>query len=475
MIGLGLGVFMATLDASIVNIALPTLETTFNTNFSTIQWVILSYVLVLTAAMLMAARLGDMLDKKKIYITGLALFTLGSGLCGLSPSVGWLIGFRGLQGLGATMMQALGIAMITEVFPREERGRALGIMGAVVSVGIAVGPPLGGILIGLVGWRAIFLVNLPVGILTFFMVTRFVPALKINETRQHFDWVGGLILFVSMSAYALGMTTGQQQGFRAPLTLALLAAAGVGLAVLLLVETRQKQPMIDLKLFRNTLFSINLLMGLLVFIVLAGNFILPFFLELVQGYSVQTVGLLLMTMPVLMGVIAPLSGSLSDRFGSRGISMLGLAVIVVGCVALSTLNEQVTLWGFAARMAPFGIGFGLFQSPNNSAVMGAAPRNRLGIASGLLSLSRTLGQTTGLPLMGAIFTAQVMSSGLAGPGGDVTAAPAAALIAGVNNTYRVAAYFIGAATLLAGVALWLDQRRSSQEKLETLKHRFRDF
>ena len=166
MMGIGMGVFMATLDSSIVNISLPTLVKAFHSNLATIEWVILSYVLVLTSMMLGAARLGDMYDKKKLYMGGMVLFIIGSLLCGLSPSVGWLIGFRALQGLGATFMQALGAAMITEIFPAKERGRALGIIGSIVSVGIAVGPPLGGMLIGLIGWQSIFWVNVPVGILT---------------------------------------------------------------------------------------------------------------------------------------------------------------------------------------------------------------------------------------------------------------------------------------------------------------------
>ncbi|HZW05242.1 MAG TPA: MFS transporter, partial [Anaerolineaceae bacterium] len=174
--GLGMGVLMSTIDASIVNISLPTLVDVFNTNFATIQWVVLSYILVLTSFMLTVARLGDMRDKKRIYQAGLVVFTLGSLFCALSPNVGWLIGFRALQGLGAVMIQSLGMAMVTEVFPATERGRALGIMGGVVSVGIAIGPPVGGLLIGSLGWHSIFLVNLPIGLAALFIVRQFVPS-----------------------------------------------------------------------------------------------------------------------------------------------------------------------------------------------------------------------------------------------------------------------------------------------------------
>jgi EmrB/QacA subfamily drug resistance transporter len=459
MAGLGMGVFMATLDASIVNISLPTLVQEFKTNFATIQWVVLSYALVLTSLMLMVARLGDMIDKKRIWMVGLALFTLGSLLCGLSPSVGWLIAFRALQGLGATMMQALGIAMITEVFPSNERGRALGIMGSVVSTGIAIGPPLGGILIGLVGWRSIFLVNIPIGLITAFVVTRYVPNSYPTVAKQRFDLRGAGVLMVMLSCYALGMTLGQRLGFSAPLTLTLLAAASISFAVLLVVEQRTEQPMIDLSLFRNPLFSMNLLMGFLVFVVLTAGFILPFLLELVQGYPPQMVGLMMMASPITMGLASPLAGILSDRYGSRVISMTGLVVIIAGCLSMTTLTMDVTPLGFVARMIPLGIGFGLFQSPNNSAIMGTAPRHRTGIASGLLSLSRTLGQSTGMPLMGALFAMQVLAFAGLPAGTDVTTAPPLALVAAVAGTYRIGAVIMLAAwTAVAWWAYRLDRR-----------------
>ncbi len=354
---------------------------------------------------------------------------------------------------------------MTEIFPPEERGRALGVVGSTVSVGIAVGPPLGGLLIGLIGWHSIFLVNVPVGIVALFVITRFVPS---SPTRpgQRFDFAGAIILFFSMGTYAIGMTLGQDRGFGNPITSVLLVIALIGLIALILVENRIHQPMIDLRLFRNVLFSLNLLMGMLVFIVNAGFFIIPFFLELVKGYPTEIVGLLMMANPIVVGLIAPVAGSLSDRYGSRGISVIGLTLVVVGCLTLSTLNEGVGPIGFVLRLLPIGLGLGMFQSPNNSAIMGAAPKNRLGVASGLLSLSRTLGQTTGLPLMGAMFTALVVATSTLATGADVTSAPASALVAGVNGTYRIAAFIVLGATLLAGLALWIDSRNKKSLALE---------
>jgi MFS family permease len=263
---------------------------------------------------------------------------------------------------------------------------------------------------------------------------------------------------VTLSAYALGMTLGQDFGFTSTMVLILLIGTLPGLGIFLLAERRSVQPMVDLSLFRNLLFSLSLLMAFLVFNVLSASFIMPFFLELAKGYSIEKVGLLMMVSPVTMGLIAPLAGALSDRFGSRGISLLGLVVIVVGAFSMSTIRADVTPLGFILRMAPFGLGQGLFQAPNNNAIMGSVPRHRLGIASGLLALSRTLGSASGLPLMGAIFASQVKISGNLLVA-SVTDATPQALAYGVSLTYLVAAFIIVAAALLAVLAFVVDARR----------------
>jgi len=462
LMGVGLGVLMATLDVSIVNLALPTLVEIFRTNFATIQWIALGYALVLTTLLLSAARLGDMISKKKVYLAGLALFTLASLLCGLSPGVGWLIGFRALQGLGAVMAQALGVAIVTEVFPVRERGRALGAIGGIVSVGLALGPPLGGLLIGYLGWRSIFLVNVPLGLVALTVISRKVPSLPPGESGQRFDLIGTLIVFLTLGCYTTAMTWGQERGFGDPIILALLAGAGLGFLVLLKVEARLSQPMIDRSIFDDTLFSLNLIMGFLCFVTLGGFFIIPFILQLGMGYPTEQVGLLMMTVPILMGLIAPWAGGLSDRWGPRWISLAGLVWLALGCLTISTLTVGTPWWGYVLRVAPLGIGMGMFQSPNNSAIMGAVPRHRLGLASGFLSLSRTLGQTTGLPLIGALFTLQMMSAWAPGTGaGGINQAPPEALLYGVQQTYRLVSLIILAAIVLAVFSIRIDRRRKA--------------
>ncbi len=457
----GLGVLMATIDISIVNVSLPTLVQTLRTDFPTIQWVILSYVLVITSTMLIVARLGDMVGKKKIYLGGLILFTLGSFLCGLSPTVYWLIGFRALQGCGAVMVQSLGTALVTEAFPDRERGRTLGIMGGIVSVGLALGPPLGGLIIGMAGWRWIFLINIPIGLLAIGATGLFIPSLKVKKQIQRFDIPGGLIFLATIITYALAMTAGQHLGFKNAPVLGLLTGAGLGLLLFIVVEKKSSQPMLNPLLFRNFLFSINLLMGWLVFIVLGGTFTLPFYLELVKGYPAATVGWLMMVVPVSMGLISLVAGALSDRFGPRGISLAGLLLLVVGCLSIAGLGVETTAGGYILHLLPLGCGLGLFLAPNNSAIMGGAPKEHLGVASGLLALSRTLGHTTGIPLAGVLFTTGMMASGRVRSAADLAQAPAQDLVNGLAATFHTTALMIAVAAALAVLAYGLDRRRKS--------------
>ena len=459
LFAVGTGIFVGTLDMSIVNVSLPTLVQDLDTTFSTIQWVILGYVLVVTSMMLGAARLGDIFVKKRLYATGLAVFTIGSLLCGFSPTVEWLIAFRVLQGCGAVINQALGMAIIVEVFPASERGRALGLMGSIVSVGLAMGPAIGGIIVGMLGWRWIFWVNVPVCIVAIIVVLRSVPGFIPHESGQRFDAWGAFVLLVTLGCYALAMTMGQNMGFSNGLVQVLLVTAGVGIVGFVVLERSIDQPMVDLGLFKNTLFSINLVMGLLTFVVLGGGvFILPFFLQLVLGLPPHYIGLLLMVVPTTMGLVAPISGAFSDRYGPREISLVGLFIMAFGCFSISTFHAEISPWGYIMRVIPLGLGIGIFQSPNNSAVMGAAPTERLGVASGLLALSRNLGHTTGIPFVGSLFTAMSLASARV-QSLDITALPAKALVAGLSGTYRVTGFIVLVAAGLAFFALWQEKKK----------------
>jgi EmrB/QacA subfamily drug resistance transporter len=464
MAAVSMGVFLATIDGSIVNVALPTLVRALDTEFAVVQWVVLAYLLTVTTLMLSVGRLGDMIGKKPLYSAGFVVFTLSSALCGLSPSVYWLIGFRVVQAIGAAMMMALGTAIVTEAFPPSERGKAIGITGSMVSIGIVLGPVLGGLLIGALSWHWIFFVNLPIGIVGTWMVLRFVPAFK-PAGKQRFDLAGALTLFAGLMAFLLALTLGQQVGFGEWYVLVLFGTSFVCLAAFVAIERSVRDPMIELGLFRNRLFSINLVTAFMIFISMAGTIILmPFYLENVLGYDTQSVGFLLAIVPIALGITAPISGSMSDRFGTRPITVLGLGILLVGFVAVSTLSPDTTALGYVLRFLPIGIGIGIFQSPNNSAVMGAVPRERLGIASGLLAITRTLGQSVGIAALGAVWASRVFArAGQAFPGGATTAPPVAQVKA-LNDTFILVVFMILGALLLAIWGLLQERRAGAAAK-----------
>jgi EmrB/QacA subfamily drug resistance transporter len=393
MAAVGMGIFLSTVDGSIVNIALPTLEAYFDSEFAIVQWVVLAYLLIISILILGVGRLADMIGKKPIYTAGFVIFTAGSVLCGLAPSIYWLIGFRALQAIGAAMILALGFGIITEAFPSSERGKALGITGTITSIGIVVGPTLGGLLIEGLSWRWIFFVNLPVGIAGTLLAIRYVPNIK-PPGGQRFDFLGAATLFIGLLALLLALTFGQQTGFDDRRIVLLLAGSILVLALFIGVEWYADQPMIDLRLFRNSNFSVGLVTGFITFMTIAATVILlPFYLEKVLGYSPREVGFLMAVVPIALGIAAPLSGILSDR----------------------------------------------------------APRRRLGIVSGMLAITRTLGQTTGLAILGAVWASRVFYYAGEALIGGATGASGAAQSAGLQDTFLVMVAMIVLALILA---LW---------------------
>lgn len=458
MLSVAMGIFLATIDGSIVNVALPTLEREFQTSFATIQWVVLAYLLTVTTLMLSVGRMADMQGKKRIYLSGFAIFTLGSLLCAIAWDVYALIGFRVVQAVGAAMIMALGTAILTESFPPTERGRALGMGGAMVSIGIVTGPTVGGLLLAAFSWHWIFLVNLPVAVVGIVLGLRNLPDIR-PALRQRFDFAGAFTLFSSLTGLLLALTLGQGLGYRHPLILGLFGLWLVMLALFLTIESRVRFPMVDLRMFRNSQFSTNLGTGFLVFIAIAGSTILvPFLLQGVMGYDVRMVGLMMVVVPSGLGIMAPIAGALSDRFGSRPIIVIGLGIAAIGFYAASTLTLTTSILGYVLRFLPIGIGLGTFQSPNNSAVMGAAPRESLGVASGLLAITRTLGQVTGIAIMGAFWAARVAAYSGAQITAETTQAPPDAQVRGFQDAFVLMTVLIVVALAFAVRALWLERR-----------------
>ncbi|MEN8233837.1 MAG: MFS transporter [Actinomycetota bacterium] len=465
LIAIGMAIFLGTVDGSIVNVALPTLVDEFDTTFNVAQWVVMAYLLTQTTLTLGFGRLGDMIGKKPIFTTGFTIFTVGSVLAGLSPTIEFLIGARVVQALGAAMIFALGFAITTESFPPSERGKALGINGTTVSLGIMAGPIIGGLILEATDWRWIFFVNIPIGIIGTITAIKFVPNTK-PKGRQRFDFPGAAAFFVGLLTLLLALTVGQKLGFASPPILALFAVAAVTLIAFVAIERKVAQPMLNLSLFQSRDLTVNLITGFIGFFALSGMILLvPFYLTDVIGMSPREIGFVLGAIPITMGFVAPMSGTLSDRVGSRPVTVAGLALMTIAYVAAGFWFGSATT-GLAVVIVGLiiGLGFGIFQSPNNSAILGSVPHSQLGVTSGMLTINRTTGSVTGIAVLGAIWAAR---TAVYAGGGDATGAPAAAQAAGLADTMVLAAVLVGMALLL-GIWAWRSSsERSEQEAVES--------
>jgi len=435
----GSGVLLSTIDGSIVNISLNTLVAAFGSNLNIVEWVVLSYLLTITCLLLLMGRLGDMFGKRRVYVAGFIIFTLASALCGISPNVGTLIGFRVVQAVGAAMIQSAGPALLVTAFPPSERGTALGATGSFVALGILIGPALGGVLLRYVSWESIFYVNVPVGIAGTWLTLRYLAPDTTSARGQVFDVAGALLLMISIFGLLLALTEGPIWGWgdsRMLLLAGLFAGAGAGF---LAWELRFPQPMINLRIFRSAAFSLNLLAGFILFIGMAFNLLLtPLFLQLVYHFELQQAGLLLMALPLTLSLTSPISGRLSDKVGPRALTIGGLACVACGLFGLSFTRADTPVAQMIAFLLVVGAGTGLFQSPNNSTVFGSAPPEALGVASGLLAVMRTLGQTTGIAIAGAVWSSRVIALNGA-PIQPITAASPQILAGGFDTAMRVAA------------------------------------
>ncbi|MDO8683662.1 MAG: MFS transporter [Armatimonadota bacterium] len=401
-----IGVFMSTLDASIVNIGLPTFKQVFGAGLPTVQWVVMSYLLAITSVLLTLGRLGDMIGRRKVYVAGIVVFTVGSVLCGISPSIHALIVSRALQGIGASMLMAMGPAITTAAFPSSERGRALGMIGTVVAVGLTFGPAAGGYIIKYLGWRWIFFINVPVAVIGVPLIYRFLRESVVSR-EEKFDIPGAALLFFSLSCLLIALSYGNDFGWASWKTLA-LAAGFVTFGVLFIRwEQRVPNPVFHLELFRNKIFMLSSTAAYISFISLFSVAVyMPFYLMQALEFSPVTTGQILMLVPATMSFIAPLSGWLSDKFGPRVLSSIGMATMSIGLFSLSRLGVKETASDIIWRLLLAGIGSGIFQSPNTSAILGAVPRNMLGVASGMVAMMRNLGMVSGVALIGAVVSAQ---------------------------------------------------------------------
>jgi EmrB/QacA subfamily drug resistance transporter len=430
-----IGAFMGQLDASIVTVALPTLQHTFGVSVGAVTWVGLSYLLVLVATVIAVGRFADMWGRKLLYVYGFLIFTVASVLCGIAPGLGALCGFRALQAIGAAMLQANSLAIIVLVVPSRSLGRAIGLQGAAQALGLALGPTIGGLLLAAGGWRLIFFVNVPFGLFGAVAAILLVPRSRDLMARVRFDWTGLGVFFPAVLALVSAISFGAELGWTSSQIIGLFVAAVVLFGLFIWHERRDRDPMLDLTLFRNARFSTGIASGVGSYLVMFGVLLLiPFYLERGLGLGPARSGLELMAMPLAFGIVAPLAGRLADHVGARPLTVSGMALVVLGLALMGALRPS-TVW-LLLLLAVIGVGMGLFTSPNNASIMGAAPGQQAGMASGVLNMTRGMGTALGLAVTGTIFVAA---------GGDSSGT------SGAQHAFTVTTYVLAAIAAAAGV------------------------
>ncbi|WP_247887314.1 MFS transporter [Azospirillum sp. SYSU D00513] len=440
---LSLSMLLSSLGTSVANVALPTLGQAFGASFQDVQWVVIAYLLAVTSLIVGVGRLGDLIGRRRLLLAGILLFTGASALCGSAPSLPLLVAARAAQGLGAAVMMALTMAFIGETVPKERTGSAMGLLGTMSAVGTALGPSLGGLLIAGPGWRAIFLLNLPLGALAFLLARRHLAPDRQTPKAglDGFDGTGMLLLALTLAAYALAMTVGR--GGLGPLNLALLAAAVLGAVLFLRVEARASPPLIRPAMFRDPVLGPGLAMSALVSTVVMATLVVgPFHLSRALGLDTAMTGLVLSAGPFAAALTGVAAGRLADRFGARRMTVAGLCGMAAGSLLLSVIPATLGVAGYVAPILLVTVGYALFQTANNTAVMADVPPDRRGVVSGMLTLSRNLGLVTGASAMGALFA-------VASAATDVAAASPDAVAAGTRITFAAAAILVVAALAIA--------------------------
>ncbi|MGA0557078.1 MFS transporter [Larkinella sp. VNQ87] len=398
------GTFMSTLDSSIVNIALPTIRRELGAGDS-VEWIVLCYLLTTTSTLLIMGKLSDWVGRRQLYITGFGVFVLGSLLCGLAWDLWSLVGFRVVQGLGASMIYAVGPAIIGDTFAPHERGQAMGLMGSIVAAGSSAGPVIGGFLLGKFGWSSIFFVNVPIGLLAIWRAWTILPD-SPKTPGQRFDLVGAGLFLVGVTTLLTGLDFGPepQYGWNDPLVVSLLVTGAVLLLLFLLWESRVREPMLQLSLFRVRPYTAAILAAFCGFVASGGNlFVIPFFLQQLLALSPERAGLVLLAGPLTLSLVAPLGGYLSSRIPTRWLSSVGLLITACGYFAFSFLDTGWDWQDVVWRSALISMGFGLFQSPNSSTALNAAPVEQRGTASSMIAFMRNLGFVVGIALAAAVW------------------------------------------------------------------------
>lgn len=440
-----LGTLFSVLNGSMLMITLPDIMKSLNTSMSLITWIIMGYMLALTVLVPSIGRIADMYGRKKLYVSGFAIFTVGSLLCGLSTSGVELLIFRLVQAIGGSLMIANSTAIVTDAFAKNELGMALGINSMVVSVASVIGPILGGFLAGF-GWRMIFYINVPIGIIGTLWAWFQLKELHIAPKGQRFDYAGTMLFTMGMLLFLIALSFGGFMGWSSPYIILLFVFSIILLGLFIYVENRTDQPMLDLRLFKTRILAFAFTSTMLNGIARgAVTFLLIFYLQGVKAMDPLKAGIFLAPFALSMMVTAPISGWLSDRFGARMLSSLGLLISAIGLMGLSTISVNSNLTGLVMWMLIMGFGSGMFASPNTSEIMRSVPEDKRGIASGTRTMMNNAGQVVSIALsMGIIssgISAQAMQALFVGTQVGSQGLAVGSFIRGLREAFFIAMIF----------------------------------
>ncbi|MGW4470237.1 MFS transporter [Nonomuraea sp. NPDC004354] len=448
---LSLSMLLPSLSTSIANVGLPAMAAAFEAAFNEVQWVVIAYLLAVTTLIVGAGRLGDIAGRRRLLLGGIAAFTLATLLCGLAPNLPLLVAARALQGAGAACMMALTMAFVGESVPKERTGSVMGLLGTMSAVGTALGPSLGGVLIAVSGWRAIFLIGVPLGLLAFALTLRLPSAPATSAARGRFDTAGTALLALTLGAYALAMTI-EPTAFGPP-AIGLLVVSGAALGLFVIIERRVASPLLTLSMFRDPVLAAGLTTSALVSTVMMTTLVVgPFHLSRALGLDPASVGLAMSAGPAVAALAGVPAGRATDRFGPEAMVIVGLGGVIGGTAALSLMPVAAGVLGYVLPLVTVTAGYALFQAANNTAVMKDVSPHQRGLVSGMVNLSRNLGLITGASVMGAIFA---FASGTS----EVTTAASAKVARGTHWTFAVAALLV-ALGLAVVLALRARSRRS---------------
>lgn len=442
---LALAVLLASLGMSSANVALPTLAQAFGVPFGTVQWVVLAYLLAMTALLVAAGRFGDLAGRRRLFLAGLFLSAAASMACAAAPGLDILVAARAIQGAGAAAMMAMSFALVGEAVPKQRQGAAMGALAAMSALGTMLGPALGGFVLAGPDWRVLFLLNVPLALGAALIGWRCLPqaASAPGPRRAAFDWLGMVLLTASLAAYAMALTPGQAGALGDRTSLGLLAAAAVGMALFLVRQARAASPLLPLDLFRDGVLDVGLATSVLVSTVMMATLVAgPFYLSRALGLPLDRVGLMLAIGPCVSVLAGVPAGRLADRLGAQRVATTGLALLTAGAWCLSLATPGQGALGYVLPIILLCTGYALFQAPNTAAVMARADAGRRGAVSGLLNLARNLGLLTGASFMGTLFAS----------GGGTREAPATspeAVAAGMHICFSAATAVAGSAFLLA--------------------------